>query len=64
MRILYAAAPEWRRLSDRLEELIEGGGFESCKATARTRAGFLTHEGREVFVKRVVAVGAFKGILT
>jgi tRNA A-37 threonylcarbamoyl transferase component Bud32 len=63
MRILYAAAPEWRRLSNRIHARIEAAGFESCKATARTRAGFLAHEGREVFVKRVASGGSFKGIL-
>ncbi|HLW71604.1 MAG TPA: lipopolysaccharide kinase InaA family protein [Candidatus Binataceae bacterium] len=63
MRILYAAAPEWERLSERIASLIEDAGFESRKMTTRVRAGFLSHEGREVFVKRVAAGGSFKGIL-
>jgi tRNA A-37 threonylcarbamoyl transferase component Bud32 len=62
MRILYAAAPVWERLSERLGSLIEDAGFETCKTSARVRAGFLTYEGREVFVKRVATGGSFKSI--
>jgi tRNA A-37 threonylcarbamoyl transferase component Bud32 len=62
-RILHAAGSEWRRLGEQIGELIDGAGFESHKATARTRAGFLSHGGPEAFVKRVETGGYFKGII-
>ena len=60
--ILYAAAPEWSAIADRIEELLDGRGFDQIKATTRTRAGFLTHEGHEAFVKRVDTGGYLKGL--
>lgn len=62
-RILAAAGPAWSALAERLDELIDAQGFELIKATARTRAGFLSHEGRTVFVKRVETGGFLKGLV-
>lgn len=62
-QILYAAAPEWRTIGDSIDELIDGPGFDRIKTTARTCAGFLSHEGRRAFVKRVETGGYFKGML-
>jgi tRNA A-37 threonylcarbamoyl transferase component Bud32 len=61
--ILYAAAPEWRAIGNAIDDLIDGPGFDRIKITARTCAGFLAHEGRAAFVKRVETGGYLKGIL-
>ena len=62
-RVLYAATPEWTALANRIDELISSQGFHQIKVTPRTRAGFLLHEGRRAFVKRVDSGGYSKGLL-
>ncbi len=62
-RVLYAATPEWEAFADRIDELINAQGFDQIKATARTRAGFFSHEGLEAFAKRVYSGGYLKGMI-
>jgi len=62
-RVLYAASPDWRALADRIDELINSPEFEQIKITPRTRAGFLSHDGHQAFVKRVDSGGYVKGLL-
>jgi tRNA A-37 threonylcarbamoyl transferase component Bud32 len=63
-RILFAASPEWCRLSARLEGLVDSRQFECIKANGRTRAGFLRCGEHQAFVKRVDSAGYARGLMT
>lgn len=62
-RIIFAASSDWRRLIPQLDLLIKGPEFSPIKRNSRTTAGFLRHNGREVFVKRIDRGSLFKGWL-
>jgi len=66
-RVLFAASPQWRQIGakfdSRCDSLLDGPGFACVKATARTRAGFLTCGEHVAFVKRVDAGGYGRGLV-
>ncbi len=62
-RIIFVASPEWRRLAGRLASIIEDPSFVLIKRNSRTTAGFFSHDGRELFVKRIESPGLLKGWL-
>ncbi len=64
LRVLYAATPEWKALAHRIDALLNSRDFEQIKVTARTRAGFVSGDGYEAFVKRVDSGGYLRGIVT
>lgn len=54
-RILFVGRPDAPALVENIDDLMAGANFRLVKATARTTAGFLLHNGTELFLKRTTA---------
>jgi len=54
-RILFAGQPDAAAVVERIDDLMAGANFRPVKATARTTAGFIRHNGTDLFVKRTTA---------
>jgi len=54
-RILFVDRPDAAAVVERIDDLVAGANFRPVKATTRTTAGFLHHNGTEMFLKRTTA---------
>lgn len=54
-RILFVGRPDASAVVERMDDLVAGADFCPVKDTSRTKAGFLRHNGSELFLKLTTA---------